>query len=133
MHHRITHCGMGQQITMLWIIAASAFAAAQVGVLGYWTTPNHSVVRIYKCNTGVCAQLVRVSSQAPDKTDTKNPSAAERKKPLCGLVMGQGFRLAGSSEATGGTLYDPESGKTYRGQMEARGNDLKLRGYIGLP
>lgn len=44
----------------------------------------------------------------------------------------QELQQTSPGHAEGGTLYDPKSGKTYRGEMTASGNALALRGYIGL-
>ncbi len=118
---------------MHWIVAVAALAMVPAGVVGYWTTPDSSTVRVYACGPAVCAQLVRISSNSPETRDTKNPNAAERTRSLCGLVIGRGFHLIDPSHADGGTLYDPESGKTYRGLMQAHEKELQLRGYVGVP
>ncbi len=44
-----------------------------------------------------------------------------------------GFRYAGEDRWTGGEIYDPNSGNTYKGTMRLIDrNTLKLRGYIGI-
>ena len=48
------------------------------------------------------------------------------------LTIGQGFQLTDPTHAEGGTLYDPKTGKTYRGAMKAEGDELDLRGYVGI-
>lgn len=113
-------------------MAAAPVAAAEGGILGYWSTPDSSTVRIYKCDSGVCAQLVHLAPGSPEKTDKNNPDAAKRKKPLCGLEIGRGFHLVDPSHAKDGVLYDPKSGNTYHGLMGTEGDALKLRGYIGI-
>jgi uncharacterized protein (DUF2147 family) len=49
-------------------------------------------------------------------------------------VILSGLVDKGGNKYTNGTIYDPESGKTYscRGELTSE-NVLKLRGYIGLP
>ena len=47
-------------------------------------------------------------------------------------MIGQDFHLADVEHAEGGHLYDPKSGKTYRGSMTSTGDRLELRGYVGL-
>ncbi len=118
---------------MHWSVVAAWFAIAPAGVLGNWTTPDHSVVRIYRCGSEICAQLVGISSTSQETKDVKNPDPQARARPLCDLVIGRGFHLQDPEHAKGGTLYDPESGKTYQGQFEAKGDELKLRGYVGIP
>jgi hypothetical protein len=62
-----------------------------------------------------------------------NPDPKLRARPLCGLRIGEGFVAVDPQHARGGHLYDPQNGRTYRGEMTAEGNRLRLRGYIGLP
>jgi len=64
--------------------------------------------------------------------DIHNPDASLRQKLLCGLVIGRGFHATSPTYADGGSLYDPKSGKTYHGEMTANGDQLALRGYIGV-
>lgn len=102
------------------------------GVLGDWREPGGSVIRIAVCGADVCARLLAVGPQAPSQLDEHNPDPARRSERLCGLRIGYGFHLSDPNHAEGGQLYDPKSGKTYRGQMTADGDHLDLRGYIGI-
>ena len=63
--------------------------------------------------------------------DANNPDAALRTRPLCGLVIGTGFTLKDPTHAEDGHLYDPKTGKTYKGTLTSEGDRLKLRGYVG--
>ena len=102
------------------------------GILGDWREPTGSVIEIFRCGTDVCARTVSVSKKAPTQFDERNPNPAARKRPLCGLQIGHGFHLADPSHADSGKLYDPKSGKTYKGTVAADGNQLHLRGYVGI-
>lgn len=114
------------------LLFASSHARAQNGVLGTWTEPTGSSIAIEHCASGICLRLVSISRKAPTQTDDRNPDPALRHRALCGLLIGSGFHLAGEDKAEGGTLYDPKSGKTYKGAMTRVGNELHLRGYVGL-
>lgn len=103
------------------------------GVFGDWREAEGSVIRIAPCADRACAVLVAISPSAPTREDGKNPDPALRHRPLCGLTIGTDFHLVGTERAENGTLYDPKSGKTYHGSMEAHGDQLNLRGYIGVP
>lgn len=107
-------------------------ATAGSGVMGDWVGPTHSVVRVEACGSEVCARLVRLPSDAPATVDLHNPDAALRGRPLCGVQIGSGFAETGPGKLDGGHLYDPTSGKTYKGSMMLEGDKLKLRGYIGV-
>lgn len=111
--------------------------AQDQGVLGFWREPTGSVIHIDRCgphgDTSICAALVFVRPNAPSRVDIHNPDPALHTRTLCGLRIGQGFHLASTTKAEGGTLYDPKSGKTYRGAMTSTGDQLNLRGYVGIP
>lgn len=98
-----------------------------------WREPSGSVIRIGPCARGVCLWIVSLSPDTPATVDAHNPSQSLRNRLLCGLEIGHGFYLSSSTHASGGTLYDPKTGKTYRGMMSIEGENLRLRGYIMTP
>lgn len=115
------------------IFLFAAFASAQsAGVLGDWKTKAGSIVRIELCGSPVCMRIVQPLNTAGSTTDSHNPDPALRNRPLCNLQIGSGFNLTDPDHATSGALYDPKSGKTYRGNLTAEGATLHLRGYIGI-
>lgn len=115
------------------MLAPVRLSAQTKGILGDWTEPTGSVIRIGRCGAQVCMWIVSVSKRAPAATDVHNPHPALRSRSLCGLEIGSGFKLRDADHATGGTLYDPKTGKTYHGMITADGATLRLRGYIGIP
>ena len=84
--------------------------------------------------------LIGVIAGSPNKKkgesprrDDKNPDPALRDRLLNGMTIMQGFRYVGGNRWTGGKIYDPNSGKTYKGKLtQIDRNTLKLRGYIGI-
>jgi len=104
----------------------------QTGVLGYWERSSKAVLRIYPCGNEVCAKIVRRSPTSPLSTDSRNPDASLRARPICGLDVGTGFRQVDANHLVGGHLYDPLSGKTYSGMATSDGDQVKLRGYVGI-
>jgi uncharacterized protein (DUF2147 family) len=113
-----------------------AFVRAQTGetsgIFGDWKSKAGSIVRVEHCDTKVCMHLVQILNTAGATTDSHNPDAALRNRPLCGLEIGSNFMLSDPNHAGGGTLYDPKSGKTYRGNLTVEGSTLHLRGYVGI-
>ncbi|MEQ8312546.1 MAG: DUF2147 domain-containing protein [Gammaproteobacteria bacterium] len=66
------------------------------------------------------------------RTDRKNADEALKSRSLEGLKIGQGFQLEGA-RLTGGTIYDPESGKNYRAQLQLEEDGLlRVRAYLGF-
>jgi uncharacterized protein (DUF2147 family) len=120
-----------------FLLAALALSAqtseVNSGILGDWQDPTGSVIHIGHCSAEVCLWLVALSPTAPATKDIHNPDPALRTRALCGLKIGAGFILRDPDHASGGTLYDPKTGKTYHGAMSAEGARLDLRGYVGIP
>ena len=113
-------------------VLAGETTSARGGILGYWERPSKAVLHFYPCGHEVCAKIVRLSPTSGRKTDSRNPDASLRTRPLCGLDIGTGFQQTDSDHLVGGSLYDPVSGKTYSGMATAEGDQVKLRGYIGI-
>lgn len=65
------------------------------------------------------------------KMDKNNPDKSLRTQPLVGLVVLKNLKFV-KDHWEGGTIYDPESGKTYSCKATLKGDKLELRGYIGM-
>ncbi len=123
-----------QAIMLLAILTCNAPLKAQTSpMLGDWQEPTGSVIRIEPCSSGFCIRVLLISARAHTIFDIYNPDRALRGRPLCNLDVGSGFSFSDPTHASGGTLYDPKSGNTYRGKMAVDGDSLKLRGYIMFP
>jgi uncharacterized protein (DUF2147 family) len=69
----------------------------------------------------------------PSRLDAKNPERSLRARPVRGLTILSGFRRGNDGRWTGGRVYDPNSGNTYRGTITVVDETtLKLRGFIGI-
>ncbi len=56
-----------------------------------------------------------------------------RDRLLVGLEIFNGFSYDGDGEWSGGSIYDPNSGKTYSCKLKLVDHDtLKVRGFIGI-
>lgn len=65
--------------------------------------------------------------------DDRNPDPSLRNRRLNGLTIMTGFQYDGDGRWTGGSVYDPNSGKTYKCTLkQIDDNTLKIRGYIGI-
>ncbi|WP_244502055.1 DUF2147 domain-containing protein [Terriglobus roseus] len=111
---------------------AGIAGAQQSGMLGYWKEPGGSIVQVATCGKDICVNIVSISPTAPGRVDNNNPDASLRGRSLCGLRIGEGFEPVSPTKAEEGKLYDPKSGRTYRGRMESHGDELNLRGYVGI-
>jgi uncharacterized protein (DUF2147 family) len=93
-------------------------------------------IEIRRVGDGLTAKLVGSPNDRPDdppRLDAKNPDSMLRQRTLKGLEIFAGFRYAGGDRWTGGTIYDPNSGKTYRCTVTLVDRDvLEVRGYVGV-
>ena len=65
--------------------------------------------------------------------DELNPDPALRGRPLKGLTIMSGFRYDADDRWVDGRIYDPNSGRTYKGTIrQVDANTLELRGYVGI-
>jgi uncharacterized protein (DUF2147 family) len=116
-------------------------------VLGYWYSEgDESQILITKAANGeIEGQIVWLESPNYDeegdeefgepRRDRNNPDEELQTRPIIGLSMIEGFMYdVDEGNWSGGTIYDPESGKTYKCQMKLGEDDtLDVRGYIGIP
>ncbi|MDB5112005.1 MAG: hypothetical protein JWR67_3119 [Mucilaginibacter sp.] len=67
------------------------------------------------------------------KVDEMNADEKLRSRPRLGLPVLEEFVKDGENKYTGGTIYDPNNGKTYSCTMTYKGKTLAIRGYVGIP
>lgn len=67
------------------------------------------------------------------RLDDKNPDPTLRDRPLLGLKILRDFKATGTNKWTGGSIYDPNNGKTYKCRLELNDDGtLSVRGFIGI-
>lgn len=123
--------------------ATPAGPAAADRVVGLWLTEERDAhVRIERVGDryqGAIVWLAEPEFPADDdqgmagrpKVDRENPDPNARATPILGLVIVRGFRYQ-DGEWQGGTIYDPNNGKTYKCRMWFDGDVLRVRGFIGI-
>ncbi len=122
----------------LCLVAASAgMADAPPPIEGTWLSGDGDgwieITRTGDGLSGVIKGSPNADDDRPDR-DEKNPDPALRARPLTGLELFSGFAYDGEGRWTGGTIYDPNSGKTYRCIITwVDESTLKVRGYVGFP
>jgi uncharacterized protein (DUF2147 family) len=117
--------------SLVLLVSATALAAPATGTAGDWQTPTGSVIRVHPCGSSICLTVVKLPPNVPT-TDVHNPDAALQKRPICGVDIGTGFNQKDATHLSDGHLYDPITGHTYRGTISSEGDDLHLRGYVGI-
>jgi uncharacterized protein (DUF2147 family) len=120
-----------KKILLSMAIAIMSFAANAQGVFGKWLTEEGDAqVEIYEKDGKVHGKVVWLQ-QGPDTKDSKNPDAKLRGRKLMGVDLLSGLTKKGD-KYEGGKVYDPKSGKSYKCAIWLDGNDLKVRGYLGI-
>jgi uncharacterized protein (DUF2147 family) len=114
------------QITTIAAQSKTNEADKIVGV--FWSPKKDAKIEIYKKGTCYYGKSVWVASP---RKDTENPIETLQKRDILGIELLTNFKFK-DGEYTNGRIYDPESGKTYDCKMSLNGNQLKVRGYVGI-
>jgi uncharacterized protein (DUF2147 family) len=122
-------------LTLLLGVALAILASdeKQSRILGNWLTePKDGIIQISVAAGGTYEGRI-VGGSHPGRVDERNPDASQRGKPLRGQVILHELHYDGDGKWSGGTIYEPDSGRTYKCLVELIAPDsLKVRGYIGI-
>ena len=121
-------------IVLIALLSLPILAQAQDSPQGRWKTVDDatgkakSVVEIYRARDGSYAGRV---SDILDTKDGPNPACDKCKgalhgKPIKGMVILWGLKPDGASRWSGGTVLDPENGKTYKSKLQLLDGGRKL-------
>ena len=123
----------------LFLLTGTAVANEADAILGEWYTDpekKDAVVEIYKDGDVYSGKIVWLKTpkndDGTDKVDKENPDETRRNDPIIGLNLLKGFTHKGGNKWAGGTIYDPNNGKTYKCKMKLEGSELKVKGFIGV-
>lgn len=108
-------------------------------ILGTWLNQEATgKITLYKENGKYFGKLVWLREPndkvtGKPRTDIENPVDKLKSVPLIGMVNMMNFTFDGKDEWSGGTIYDPKNGKTYKCYIRFEtANKLKIRGYMGV-
>jgi len=110
------------------IIAQSSTSVSEKLVGLYWSPKKDAKINIYKKGNFYYGKSVWV---ARPRKDIKNPEKSLQSRDVLGIELLSGFTYE-DGIYTNGTIYDPETGNTYKCKMTLEGNTLRVRGYIGI-
>ena len=100
-------------------------------ILGEWISENKDgKIVIFKQADRYYGKITW--GKTPGRKDTNNPDSRLRNRELVGSVILKEFVFKGESWENG-TIYDPNSGKTYDCILKVKDNNQKLdiRGFVG--
>jgi uncharacterized protein (DUF2147 family) len=127
----------GLILLLFTICNFTASAQKADAILGSWLNPSgEDHILIYKKGNKYFGKLDWIKfpndESGKPKTDKNNPDDALKTRPELGLELLKDFTFDGEDVYEDGTIYDPKNGKTYSCKMTLEGNNLKIRGYIGI-
>ncbi|WP_299708349.1 DUF2147 domain-containing protein [uncultured Pontibacter sp.] len=125
-------------LTLVVLMLFSTVAWAQkLSPIGVWTNEEGKArFEIYQSGNKLHGKIIELKEplrNGKPKMDDNNPDKKLRNRPLKGLVFMKNFEYDGDNKWDDGTIYDPESGKTYSCYMKMTGKDkMEVKGYIGI-
>lgn len=106
-------------------------------VVGLWLSDSGNVkFKVYEKDGRIHGSIYwikKVNVEGQTMIDSKNPNPDLRTKNVVGMEVLKGFEYIGDNKYRDGTIYDPESGKTYKCLINLEGDVAKVRGYVGIP
>ncbi len=126
-------------ISLLSGITVSAQTHKADDILGTWLNQEATgKITLYKEGSKYFGKLVWLREPldkvtGKPRTDKENPEEKLKATPLIGMINMKNFTFDGKDEWSGGTIYDPKNGKTYKCYIAFDGpTKLKVRGYVGV-
>lgn len=142
----LKHVSLFGAILFSLFTVTGVHAAGPDDILGVWNNQEKTArIEIMKCGDRYCGKIVWLEepnypagstdgTPGSPKLDHNNPDPGRQKTPVLGLQIVNDMRPDGDKTWSGGTVYDPKNGKTYKGKLTyIDQHRLELRGYIGIP
>lgn len=125
-----------KHLFLIFVILLS-FSVTGQSIVGEWETfddetkEKKAIVEIYKSNDLYFAKITEKFIGEKNSLCV-NCRGSKKNKPIIGLVIIENIKK-NDDEFDGGTILDPENGKTYKCSIKLNGaNKLEVRGYLGL-
>ena len=125
-----------KNLCLLFILTLNLATYGQ-SVIGHWetyddkTNEKKAIIEIYESENRYYGKIVEnISGEA--NAICENCNGKNKDQPIIGLVVIEDIKKDGD-EFNGGTILDPNNGKTYKCYLELiNNNKLKVRGYLGF-
>jgi len=133
---------MNRLIATLLLAAAPAIAFAQATPVGLWKTiddetkTEKSLVRITDNGGVLSGKVEKLLDPAKQDARCKDCTDARKDQPVTGMTVVEGVKKNAAEDYwDGGTILDPNNGKTYKVRLTPKdgGKALDVRGYMGMP
>jgi uncharacterized protein (DUF2147 family) len=117
------------------LLAFAASGPALADPAGVWLDKDGWTIRIGPCGPDLCAVIASVkppldAATGQPRTDKNNSDASKRSRPLVGVEVLSGMRLAAPRKWSG-QLYDPDRGVTLGGNLlELDQDTIRIEGCL---
>lgn len=123
------------------VVSADANETGDASPIGTWYAEGGAAkVELTDCGGELCGRVVWLRSPFDEHgcelRDSYNPEDSKRNRPVLGLEILAGLVRDDETAGhwSGGEIYDPSSGNTYRATLTMIDvNRLVVRGYLGIP
>ncbi len=128
-------------LAALALTFATGVALAQATPVGLWKTiddetkQEKSLVRITESGGVISGKIEKLSDPTKANATCDKCEGARKDKPIAGMTIIEGIKKhASESHWDGGTILDPNNGKTYKVRLTPKdgGKTLEVRGFIGF-
>lgn len=117
------------------LITQSVFAADKTMILGNWINEaGDGIIAISLEQTEYVGVIIGTPNPENNgRKDINNPDPKLQDRLLEGIKILNGFRYTEENLWSGGTIYDPNNGKTYKCKLSMNDDGtLNVRGYVGV-
>ncbi len=120
-----------KKLMLTMALALLSVAGYSQEVLGKWLTEaGDAQVEIYQSGDKLNGRIVWLA-QGPETKDKHNPDESLRSRKLMGVNILSGLSKS-KDRWEGGRIYNPKNGKSYKCAIWLDGEQLKVRGYLGM-
>ena len=115
------------------LLSATSAQARPLEGTNWRTASGSGTIRIEACGQRTCGRILTGTPKAGETgLDFRNPNPALRTRELSGMTILNGFTRQPDFSYKGGTIYNPEDGKTYRSAFKLkRDGNLEVKGCVG--
>ena len=122
---------------VICFLSIPAFGHSET-VCGKWKTYDDtsgdvkSVVHIYQEQGEIFGKIIKLFRGPDEDSDPvcEECTGALKNRKILGMQIIKGLKQQGPNEWSGGTILDPENGKTYDCKLWLEKGKLKVRGYL---
>jgi uncharacterized protein (DUF2147 family) len=121
-----------RSIVLVLVVGSLALPAAADpgGAHGVWSTEKNDEGGHLEVTVAPCASDATLTCGTISKAFNK--AGVDASYPNLGRIMVEGMKDGGDGTYSGGTIWDPENGKTYDSKMTLKGDELDVDGCVSF-